>query len=143
ELTAAFGTDPVGDGPTDITVIGDSYTEGMELDEPRTSWVAAVAETADATVTADGASGTGFTNPGPCERGDYTERIDGVDGPSVVQGGLNDVAAPDDDIRAAACAVIDTAPADITIVGPPPAPVRESGDLERVDTALARAADAC
>lgn len=141
-LTAAFGTESIGTGPNQIRVIGDSYTEGMELDAPRDSWVAAYAEAADATVEADGASATGFTNPGPCGRGDFVSRAVG-EGPLIVQGGLNDVHETEAAIRDAACAVIAEGGGNVAIVGPPAAPARDDSDLQKVDTALARAAAEC
>lgn len=142
-LAAEFGTDPIGSGTREVAVVGDSYTEGMELEDPRQSWVATFAEQAGATVDADAASGTGFTNPGPCEQGDFASRTAPGGGLLVVQGGLNDIDAPGDQIEAAACGVIAKASGDVVIVGPPAAPARDHGDVEKVDQALGDAGAEC
>lgn len=143
ELQAKFGTAPIGSGPTPVRVVGDSYTEGMGLDVPRESWVASFAKAADATVTADGASSTGFTNPGSCGRGDFVSRTDASGGLLIAQGGLNDVGVPEEDVRNAACAVIEAVGGDVVIVGPPLAPVRDAEEVRLVDAALSRAAAEC
>lgn len=143
ELAAKFGTDPFGSGPNAVRVIGDSYTEGMGLDVPRESWVSAFAVAADATVTADGASSTGFTNPGSCGRGSFVDRAAGAGEFLIVQGGLNDVHATEDELRGAVCAIVSGAGSDVVIVGPPPAPVRDAADLQRVDRGLSAGAEEC
>lgn len=142
-LAAEFGTDPIGSGTREVVVVGDSYTEGMELDDPRQSWVATFAEQTGSTVAADAASGTGFTNSGPCEQGDFASRTAPGGGLLVVQGGLNDADAPGDQIKAAACEVITKASRDVVIVGPPSAPARDLADVKKVDQALGAAAAEC
>lgn len=142
-LAAEFDTGLLGSGPHRVAILGDSYTEGMELDEPRQSWAATFADHAGAAVSANAASGTGFTNPGPCERGDFVSRTIPGPNPLIVQGGLNDVDASANDVHVAACEVIDRYGNNVTIVGPPAAPARDRSAVERVDGALAAAADAC
>ena len=143
ELATKFGTDPIGSGPLQVAVIGDSYAEGMELDQPRHSWVATFASAADATVSTDAVSGTGFTNAGPCEQGDYVSRASPGADLLVLQGGLNDVGATDNAIREAACEVVGQVRSEVVIIGPPAAPARDRDEVVRIDNALESATLRC
>ncbi len=141
---ARRGDRPVGTGPRQVLVVGDSYAQGWGLRDPRGSWPTAMADEADATVRVDGFAGSGFTGSAFCAGEDFgarAARLDLTDDEVlVVQGGLNDVNADPDVIEAAAVAVLEAAGAD-AVVGPPPAPQRDQALTVATDEALARAAE--
>lgn len=135
--------DVIGSGPA-VFVVGDSYAEGLDLDDPDRSWPAELASSANVQVHVDGASGSGFTTGTPCGRADYVARAASIDpaAPLVLQGGLNDVDASPEEVRAAACAIV-TGRANVAVVGPPMAPAREPDAVRRIDAALHRATAEC
>lgn len=141
---ARRGDAPVGTGPREIMVIGDSYAQGWGLRNPMLSWPTAFAHEADATVRVDGFAGSGFTGSAFCDDEDFGARAGRLDlDPDdllVVQGGLNDVNAAPEAIESAAVAVVEASGAD-AVVGPPPAPQRDLALTIATDEALARAAD--
>ena len=110
------GDAPVGTGPREIIVIGDSYAQGWGLRNPMLSWPTAFAHEADATVRVDGFAGSGFTGSAFCDDEDFGARAGRLDlDPDdllVVQGGLNDVNAAPEAIESAAVAVVEASGAD-------------------------------
>lgn len=138
------GGAPVGSGPRDVVVMGDSYAQGWGLRDQSRSWPTAFARAADATVRVDGFAGSGFTGSAYCDGEEFGTRAErlgrGDDEVLVVQGGLNDVNAEPDVVEAAAEAVVETSGAE-AVVGPPPAPQRDLALTEATDAALARAAE--
>lgn len=131
----------VGDGPTGIAVLGDSYTAGDVLDDRADRWVTRFAEIEDATVTFDGIGSTGFVASGACEGNTFADRIGNLDAAEIfiIQGGLNDVGLPG--VEDAAEALIESAPgARVIVIGPIDSDVRAGEDA--VDASLRTAAEA-
>lgn len=137
----------VGDGPTRVTVLGDSYSAGDGLvtaggtrDE---RWVNVYAETAGATVTLDAVGMTGFVNGGFCGGQEYTSRAATLAAPAdmvIVQGGVNDWQASPADVRDAAADLLDAVPDGTPVVVVGPATTPERGALPDIDAALEDAA---
>lgn len=133
--------DAVTGSGTRIAVIGDSYAEGLGLDDPATSWPARL----DGRVVVDGFSGSGFSAAAsPCRGVAYSARVDRAltSQPSVVvvEGGLNDFDVPSPQLRAGARAVLHALEGHpVVVVGPPMAPQRASS-VPRVDRILASVA---
>ena len=129
-----------GSGPT-VAVIGDSYSQGLGLADPRLSWPSHLA----GTVVVDGFSGSGFSDAAsPCRDEAYYHRIGRAlaADPSLVvlQGGLNEYDVPGTQIRQGLARALDgLAGQHVVMVGPPMAP-RRAYAVSRVDTLLAKAA---
>ncbi len=135
----------------EILVIGDSYTQGSGIGGPDLAWSAQLAELADATVTVDGMSSTGYTTAGFCSGEPFTygdrlaERDLGDDTTLVVQGSVNDgLAGEPADVRSRADALLDEAEvaARVVVVGPPTIPALEPAVLDTIEQGLAAAAQA-
>jgi acyl-CoA thioesterase-1 len=129
-----------GSGPT-VAVIGDSYSQGLGLADPRLSWPSRLA----GRVVVDGFSGSGFSDAAsPCPDEAYYHRVDrvlAVD-PSLVvlQGGLNEYDVPDAQIRRGLVAALhELVGRHVVLVGPPMAPSRAYA-VARVDALMARVA---
>jgi acyl-CoA thioesterase-1 len=125
-----------GTGPR-VAVIGDSYSQGLLLDDPTTSWPSRL----DGRVVVDGFSGSGFSEgASPCAGRAYYRRVDRALATEpelvVVQGGLNDHDVPSAEVRAGAVRVLSRLEGQrVVVVGPPAAPRRAAG-AERVDAVL-------
>lgn len=136
------GPGPVGSGPTTLAVIGDSYAEGQELDDPLQSWPTRFGADEQATVWVYAVGGSGFSQSTYCPDAAYPKRAAAAREHDprmvVVQGGLNDVGSTDAEIRGGLDATVAALPgAQVVIVGPPLAPQRDAGSVRRVDAALA------
>jgi acyl-CoA thioesterase-1 len=131
-----------GIGPV-VAVVGDSYAQGLGLEDSRRSWPARL----PGRVVVDGFSGSGFSSEASrCPGVDYGSRLDralAVHPDLVVfEGGLNDVdVSPTRVTRSATelLARLDGVPA--VVVGPPAAP-RRAGGAAHVDALLAEVAAA-
>ncbi|WP_261163987.1 SGNH/GDSL hydrolase family protein [Microbacterium sp. Marseille-Q6965] len=137
----------LGGGEHRIAVLGDSYAAGDARSDRGARWTDALAQADPAlTVRLDAVPFTGFVNDGACGPQAFTDRIDRVAAVAgdalVIQGGLNDVAADPDDLRASVRAVLDAAASvpRIVVVGPMDVPGRD-GEAA-VDALLAAEAHA-
>lgn len=135
ELSAAT-TEPIGDGAA-ITVVGDSYSQGFGLDDPRESWVSFLP---DAAVTVHAASGSGFTRGGLCDGATITELAVASTGPVIIQAGINDVGSNLNELAAAVDAALSAADV-VALVGPALAPNLEPDAIRAVDEVLQRQAN--
>jgi lysophospholipase L1-like esterase len=133
ETTAAA----IGSGPP-ITVLGDSYSEGWGLDDPRASWVSYLGMQ----VTVHASSGAGFTRPGLCNHPALTGLASEDDASTIIQGGINDVDASPEDVTAEAEKAIRSADNPVLLIGPAPAPNFTAEQIAAVDGALSEAAAA-
>lgn len=129
----------VGTGPR-ISVIGDSYSAGLLLDDIGTSWPSRL----PGEVHVHAFSGSGFAaESSDCVRVSYAARAGHAlaSDPDlvVVQGGLNDFDQPDQAIRAGVRRLLDAVGGrQVVLVGPPDAPSRPRS--AHVDEVLAAAA---
>jgi acyl-CoA thioesterase-1 len=127
---------------TRVAVIGDSYSQGLRLDDPTASWPSRL----DGRVVVDGFAGSGFgEDASPCEGRAYHRRVDRALATDpdlvVVQGGLNDFDVPSAQVRAGARRVLAQLEGqEVVLVGPPSAPRRAKG-AERVDAVLSEVAE--
>lgn len=127
---------PIGTGDP-ITVVGDSYSHGFGLDDPRDSWVSELGRQA----TVHASSSAGFTKTGLCDSPSLTDMLsETADGPVIVQGGLNDVGAVAA-VQDAAETALGSLDGPVILVGPVLAPGFDDQQIRAVDSALARAAD--
>jgi len=140
-----------GGGSLQILVVGDSYTQGTGVGGPGGTWSAQLAGLADATVTVDGMSSTGYTTAGFCPGDPFTygdrlaEHDVADDTTLVVQGSVNDGLTGDPaDVESSSDAALDEAgdAARIVVVGPPRIPALDAAVVETIDRDLAAAADA-
>jgi acyl-CoA thioesterase-1 len=125
-----------------IAVIGDSYSVGLGLRDPASSWPSRLPGRTEVF----GFSGSGFSrHASPCRHVAYdaraahalTSRPDLV----VVEGGLNDYDQPASDVRAGFRVLMrDLRGRRILVVGPPAAPARAAGATE-VDAILREESD--
>jgi acyl-CoA thioesterase-1 len=128
--------DPQGRG-RNVVVIGDSYSVGLGLDDPRDAWPDKLPDR----VHVFGFSGSGFSRyASRCGPVAYYERaVDAMhDNPSlvVVEGGLNDVGQSFSAIRFGYRHLLATiGHRQVLVVGPAPAPLRLRGAI-RVDKIL-------
>lgn len=120
-----------------VVVIGDSYSVGLGLSNPATSWPSQL----PGRVHVFGFSGSGFsTHSSPCARAAYDVRAPralaaGAD-LVVVEGGLNDFDQPASAVTTGFRTLMgELRGHHVVVVGPPPAPARTSG-AERVDAIL-------
>lgn len=131
-----------GQGQT-VAVLGDSYSEGWLLEGgPADAWPALFGATEDVTVYVEAFAGTGLTGSTYCPGEEFATRIDEVNGQTpdtvIIQTGLNDLEAGDDEIRADLREIAARLEAErIVVVGPPLAPQRNADDVRRVDAVLA------
>ena len=120
-----------------VVVIGDSYSVGLGLREPESSWPSRL----PGRVHVFGFSGSGFSaEASPCRNVSYGVRapraLRGGADLVVVEGGLNDHDQPASAVRAGFRRLMqEVADQEILVVGPPPAPARASG-ARRVDAIL-------
>lgn len=133
-----------------MAVIGDSYTQGVGLaDQQRQAWPTLLGSAKRLTTYVDGIGRTGFTNGGFCGGQEYEKRIDALltARPElvIVQGGLNDTDASDEEIDSTAEHVLSALAGvpRVVVVGPPPAPsvpgaTRVDALLQRVTTSAGR-----
>ena len=120
-----------------VAVIGDSYSVGLGLRDPATSWPSRL----PGRVQVFGFSGSGFSaHSSPCRNVTYADRAAQALGSRpalvVVEGGLNDYDQPTGAVREGFRALIrDLRGHDVVVVGPPPAPARAAA-AERIDALL-------
>jgi acyl-CoA thioesterase-1 len=121
-----------------VVVIGDSYSVGLGLRSPETSWPSRL----PGRVHVYGFSGSGFSvHSSPCAGASYAARAPHAlrHGAAlvVVEGGLNDYDQPSAAIRTGFRALVAQLRGHpVLVVGPPPAPVRARA-ARRVDAVLA------
>lgn len=135
--------DPVTRGPSTMTVLGDSFAQGVGLADPRSqSWPTLVGRALNRTTTVNAVGSTGFANPGFCGGQDYPARIQQVitsrPATVVVQGGLNDLTLSEQRVRDGARAVLEglrSVPT-VLVVGPTVPPAADRAKVERVDAIL-------
>lgn len=128
-----------------VTVIGDSYSVGLGLDQPEESWPSRLVGPLGARVHVDGFSGSGFSaRASRCGAVSYAVRAGAAARGAdlvVVEGGLNDVDRPEAEIRAGFEQMMAAlAGHDVVVVGPASAPSRVRG-VPRVDALLAGLAE--
>jgi acyl-CoA thioesterase-1 len=128
---------PIGEGQP-VTVVGDSYSEGWGLDNPRSSWVSYLGMQA----TVHASSGAGFTHPGLCDHPSLPGLSATGAGPTIIQGGINDVDATPEDVTAGAEKAIRSAGDPVLLIGPAPAPNFTGQQIAAIDGALSDAAAA-
>lgn len=120
-----------------VVVIGDSYSVGLGLRRPETSWPSRL----PGQVHVYGFSGSGFSeHASSCPGASYADRAPGAieDGADlvVVEGGLNDYDQPESAVRAGFRRLMaELQGHHVLVVGPPDAPSREV-DARRVDLLL-------
>lgn len=132
---------PVSSGGETVVVLGDSWSQGVLLDNPREqTWSTAVGRLNGWTTYVNAIGGTGFAHDGFCGDQKYATRIPSVlaHNPDmvIVQGGLNDTADTNDGIAAGDSALLHRLAGvrDVVVIGPPAAPARP--EAARVDAAL-------
>ncbi len=123
-----------------VVVIGDSYSAGLGLSDPRDSWPSRL----EGTVHVAGFSGSGFSaGASSCDGASFAARAEvrpGV-GLVVVEGGLNDFDQSDAAIREGFSRLMDRLSGHrVVVVGPPSAPSRADA-VPRVDRLLAELAE--
>ena len=120
-----------------VVVIGDSYSVGLGLRHPQTSWPSRLS----GRVHVYGFSGSGFSaHASGCRKVSYAVRaphaLRGGADLVVVEGGLNDYDQPQSAVRNGFRALMSQLHGRrVLVVGPPPAPVRADA-ARRVDTLL-------
>ncbi|PMC04171.1 hypothetical protein CJ226_09200 [Microbacterium sp. UMB0228] len=126
---------PIGTGES-VTIIGDSYTQGFGLDDPRTSWVSYLP---DRRATVSASSGAGFTRDGLCDSPSLSELTESASGPLILQGGLNDVGG---DMKALERTIDDLLSGNdvLVLVGPTRAPAFDADEIADVVEVLSEAA---
>lgn len=123
-----------------VLVVGDSWSAGWRLTDPAGAWPGRL----PGRVFVDGFPGSGYsTDASPCGPVSYAARVRGAVERSVpdlvvLQGGLNDVDRPDEEIAAGFERVLTALSAqDVVVVGPARAPSRARA-VPRVDRLLQR-----
>jgi acyl-CoA thioesterase-1 len=125
-----------------IAVIGDSYSVGLGLRDPETSWPSRL----PGRTQVFGFSGSGFSrHASPCRHVAYAARaaraLKSAPGLVVVEGGLNDYDQPASHVRAGFRSLMRTLRGRrVLVVGPPAAPARASGAAQ-VDGILREESD--
>ena len=120
-----------------VVVIGDSWSAGLGLDRPDSSWPSRL----PGAVHVAGFSGSGFSaRAGECADVSFADRapkaLRGGADLVVVEGGLNDYDQPDADIRAGFARLMkDLADRRVVVVGPAMAPAR-AAEVPHVDRLL-------
>lgn len=142
EQCQARGSKPVSSGSPTAVVLGDSYTAGLGLHDPKLAWSTLLGRLEGWRTYAEAVSGTGFTTDGPCEGQDYASRLPKAlaHHPQVlvIQGGLNDAYSPRDSRSAGLTRLLDRSSKvpRVIVVGPPAAPRVRKPALQRVDEEL-------
>lgn len=129
-------SEPIGTG-TAVTVVGDSYTQGFGLEDPRDSWLSQLPDM-EATVRAS--SGAGYTREGLCDAPSLSALADKASGPVILQGGLNDVGGDMNALAERVDTILNEHDV-IAIVGPTKAPAFDADQIADVNEALADAAE--
>src|SRR5699024_3990527 len=130
---AARAAHDTGAGPR-VVVIGDSYSVGLGLDDPRASWPSRLPGRGHVA----GFSGSGFSlRASGCGPVSFAERAAAAGAGDaalvVVEGGLNDVDRTDAEIREGFRLLVRAVgETPLLVVGPPPAPAR-AAEVARVD----------
>lgn len=138
----ADGKDPVTTGTPVVSVLGDSYSAGALLPDPKLAWSTLLGRLQGWTTYVEAVSSTGVTTAGFCQKKDFLTRLpQALDhGPEilVVQTGLNDVRSAPGTARTAMTEVLRRSAGirRVVVVGPPPAPVVVPAQLRRVDAEL-------
>lgn len=120
-----------------VVVIGDSYSVGLGLRRPQTSWPSRL----PGRVQVYGFSGSGFSpRSSACHGVQYAARaphaLAGGASLVVVEGGLNDYDQPESDVRSGFRALMRQLRGhQVLVVGPPPAPARRAAAL-RIDALM-------
>ncbi|WP_322544404.1 GDSL-type esterase/lipase family protein [Rhodococcoides fascians] len=146
EVSAEMAAAPVSTGSRHIAVIGDSWSVGTGLNNPKAeAFPARLGQLDGATVTVHGQGRTGFVNGGYCGDEPFSTQVEAVlaSAPDVVviEGGLNDTTL--EGVSAAAESLLASLKGmPIVVVGPANAPSKDSDDLAAVDNALSEAAAA-
>ena len=126
-----------GHGDRSVVVIGDSYSVGLGLHDPQSSWPSRL----PGRVHVYGFSGSGFSaHASPCRHVAYAARAPQALGAGadlvVVEGGLNDYDQPETALRSGFRALMRTLRGhEVLVVGPPSAPARAAA-ARRVDQVL-------
>src|SRR5829696_972389 len=71
----AHGSKPVSSGSPTAAVLGDSYTAGYGLDDPKLAWSTVLGRLEGWRTYVEGISGTGLTTGGPCKGADFNSRL--------------------------------------------------------------------
>jgi lysophospholipase L1-like esterase len=148
QVHSAAATTVEGPG-TRAAVVGDSYTSGFLLPDPRQSWAHVLARSLGWHARVDGFPGSGFTTDAGCPGERYVERVDRIPADAalvLVEGGLNDRPAAAQ-VPSAATELLQriharVPRAAVVVVGPPLVPDRAPGAVRSVSADLARAAAA-
>lgn len=135
---------PVSQGTPTVVVLGDSYSEGVGLANPRQSWPTIYGHATHATVYVNAFGGSGIVRS-RCPGHEYGTRVDAVRAfrPSmvIVQTGLNDLGASRESVVAAVATLTRRlAPARVALVGPTAAPQRDQAQVKAMDADLRLAA---
>lgn len=138
----ANGRNPVTTGGPVVVVLGDSYSAGAVLPDPKLVWSTLLGQLQGWTTYVEAVSSTGVTTAGFCEKKDFLTRLPQAlaHRPEllVVQTGLNDVHSSPGTARTGMAEVLrrSTAVPRVVVVGPPPAPSLRPAELRRVDAEL-------
>jgi lysophospholipase L1-like esterase len=138
----AHGSKEVTAGTPVAVVLGDSYSAGALLPNPRLAWPTLLGREEHWKTYVEGVGTTGVTTDGFCRGQNFLARLPMAlaHHPEilVVQVGLNDTGAPPGAVRAKASELLRRASAvpQLDVVGPPPAPSKSPADLRRVDAEL-------
>ncbi|MFP5018992.1 hypothetical protein ACKLTP_18755, partial [Paenarthrobacter ureafaciens] len=113
--------------------LGDSYTQGILLDDLKDGWAYKLAESEGWDAKIDGVGSTGYVNGGPCGDGSFGARISAGAVSSdpevlVLQGGLNDYREDLTQVESRADSAVSHAKPikRIVLIGPPKAPARDN-----------------
>lgn len=108
-------------GRTHLVFIGDSYTQGVSLPDPLSTYPYVLHRTLGAGVVVDGEGSTGILSDGPCGGGRFDRRMAALrpyqPSPLVIQSGLNDVGLGD--VAAHAESLIRSWGGPVIVIGPP------------------------
>ncbi|SOD71460.1 lysophospholipase L1-like esterase [Jatrophihabitans sp. GAS493] len=135
-----------------LLVVGASYTEGLGASSPEQGYAYQLGRELGWPTTVDGASGTGFLNPGPRDQGTFAARIRRLPSsvaPGIVllQCGRNDAQYPGAEVRRAVISTIKLIrslypEAQLTFLGPIPGALPVQPDLADDQRLLAQTARA-
>jgi acyl-CoA thioesterase I len=137
---------PFGTGPG-VLVLGDSWSAGYGIPDISRAWPARLAELGGWRVTVDARSGSGYLNSWCRPGSSFPDRLSVPAGTDtvIVEGGLNDVGTPGDELRAAAEETVREARATarrVVVLGAPRVDARDPTGLAAVNEALAGASAA-
>jgi lysophospholipase L1-like esterase len=142
EACRAHGQHAVTNGAPVAVVLGDSYTAGSLLPNPRLAWSTLLGREKHWKTYAEGVPTTGVTTDGFCPGQNFLARLPKAlaHHPQilVVQTGLNDARSAPGAVRSQTEDLLRKAsnvPAQV-VVGPPPAPATPLAELRRVDREL-------